>query len=188
MAVELPLSRLDNTLATEINVEHQAAYAKAGEALQHARRAGELLVQVKAEVGHGAWLPWLKAHCSFSERTAQGYMRLTQGWEALQAKSATVADLGLREALTLLAESPAAAALAEEGPPLSGSIQDAEDPGEYLRSAAIAEIYRLAPGAILTAVSMQLPNNLPYKNWEKIGSILQALPGERPPVRRRAAA
>jgi Protein of unknown function (DUF3102) len=93
-----------NALAAEINAEHEAAFGKAREAIEHARRAGELLLEAKAAVGHGKWLPWLKANCHFGERTAQGYMRLASQWDRLQAKSATVADLGLRDALALLAE------------------------------------------------------------------------------------
>ncbi len=179
---------IQQSVADEINAEHEAAFGKAREALEHARRAGELLLLAKAELEHGAWLPWLGANCKFSARTAQGYIRLAQGWETLQAKSATVAHLGLRDALDLLAERPADVAPAEEGPPLRGSIQDAEDPGAYLIQAAIAEIYRLAPGAILMPTSMRLPDNLPYDNWKKIGLILQALPGQTPLERRRAAA
>ena len=93
-------------LAADINAEHERAFGKATEALEHARRAGELLLQAKAAVGHGEWLPWVEANCKFSVRTAQGYIRLAQGWETLSAKCATVAHLGLREALTLLAEHP----------------------------------------------------------------------------------
>lgn len=91
-------------LASTINAEHEAAFGKAREALEHARRAGELLLEAKTHVKHGAWLPWLKANCRFSERTARGYMRLAAGWDKLQAKSAIVADLGLRDALELLTD------------------------------------------------------------------------------------
>lgn len=86
-------------LAVQINTEHERAFGKAREALEHARRAGELLLQAKAAVDHGQWLPWLAANVAFSERTAQGYMRLAARWDTLQTKSATVADLGLRDAL-----------------------------------------------------------------------------------------
>ena len=91
-------------LATDINTEHAAAYGKAREALQHARCAGELLIEEKAGLSHGEWLPWLDAHFAFSERTAQGYMRLASRWPELEGKSATAADLPLRDALTALAE------------------------------------------------------------------------------------
>lgn len=94
---------ISSALAIEINAEHLAAVGKARQALEHARRAGELLLQAKAAVGHGGWLPWLAANVKFSERTAQAYMRLAAGWDQL-AKSAVVADLPLRDALGLLAE------------------------------------------------------------------------------------
>ncbi len=92
------------SLAADINREHHAAFCKAREALEHARRAGELLIEAKATVRHGEWLPWLSANVQFSERTAQGYMRLAAHWPELEAKSATVADLPLRDALKALAE------------------------------------------------------------------------------------
>lgn len=100
----------DPARAAEINSEHRAAFGKAREALEHARRAGELLLQVKAEAGHGEWLPWVEANCKFSERTAQGYMRLASQWDRLQGKSATAADLTLHDALAVLSEKPATAA------------------------------------------------------------------------------
>lgn len=91
-------------LAADIRREHEHAYGKAREALEHARRAGELLIEAKSVVEHGQWLPWLAANVPFSERTAQGYMRLASRWSELEAKSATVADLPLRAALKALAE------------------------------------------------------------------------------------
>src|SRR6516165_3688560 len=93
------------SLSAEINAAHTAACRAAGEALNHARRAGELLQQAKAAVNHGEWLPWLAANCpAISERTAQGYMRVAREWPALQAKAQHVADLPLRQALALLSE------------------------------------------------------------------------------------
>jgi hypothetical protein len=88
-------------LAREIEREHQAAYGKAREALEHARRAGELLLQAKAAVGHGQFGKWLTEHVSFAERTAQAYMRIASNWPAIEAaKTATVADLTVRGALS----------------------------------------------------------------------------------------
>lgn len=93
-----------DTLAVSINAAHAAAQASAQSAIEHAHHCGELLIQAKAAVPHGGWLPWLKAHTTVSERTAQGYMRLATHWEALQAKAQRVADLPLRDALALIAE------------------------------------------------------------------------------------
>jgi hypothetical protein len=115
-------------IAAEIRAEHERAYGKAREALEHARRAGELLIEAKRKLAHGAWAGWLRDNVPFSERTAQGYMRLARQWDRLNAKSATVADLGLRDALTLLAEpgdaAHATAAAAAAPPVYTGGLID----------------------------------------------------------------
>ncbi len=91
-------------LATEINAEHQAAFGKAREALEHARRAGELLLLAKAEVEHGQWKNWLTVNITFSERTAQAYMSVAREWPAIEAKAQTSADLSVNRALALLTD------------------------------------------------------------------------------------
>jgi hypothetical protein len=74
-------------------------------ALQHAKRAGDLLRQARAHCEHGSWLPWLREHCpSVSPRTAQAYMRIAREWPTLEAKAQRVAYLPVREALDLLAD------------------------------------------------------------------------------------
>jgi hypothetical protein len=55
-------------------------------------RIGALLLEAKAQVKHGEWLPWLEAQTGFSERTAQNYMAAAR----FATKYATVADLKLR--------------------------------------------------------------------------------------------
>jgi hypothetical protein len=94
-----------STLAAKINAHHQHCVEAAGQALEHAKHAGELLTLAKDKVTHGDWLPWLKANVPFSEKTAQNYMRVAREWTRLTGgKSATVADLTLRQALEVLAE------------------------------------------------------------------------------------
>ena len=90
------------TLASEINLEHRLAFGKAREALEHARRAGELLLKAKAEQGYSAFLPWLKANVECCARTAQRYMALAKNWQALTAKYDTVSHLSVSSALKLL--------------------------------------------------------------------------------------
>lgn len=116
-------------LAAEIVVEHEHAFGKAREALEHARRCGELLLQAKASIGHGKWSAWLTLNIGFGERTAQNYMQLARRWPALQAKSATVADLTLRGALQELRSDARAAKrttpLREQaGPEVAGNASD----------------------------------------------------------------
>lgn len=91
-------------LARRINEEHRAVGAALRAGLEHARAAGELLIEAKAKVPYGGWLPWLKANCEVSERTAQAYMRVSRQWEEIEAKAQHVADLTFRDGLELIAE------------------------------------------------------------------------------------
>ena len=44
----------------------------------HYRAAGELLLQAKAALKHGEWLPWLKRHFALTPREAQRYLALAK--------------------------------------------------------------------------------------------------------------
>ena len=85
-------------LGTEINVSHAQAILHAGEAMNHALRCGDLLIKAKGTVQHGRWLPWLRQNIAFSERTAQGYMRIAERYSRLQIRD-NVADLSARGVL-----------------------------------------------------------------------------------------
>lgn len=86
--------------AATINEQHRLAMAHARDAVEHARRAGELLLQIKAELPHGTFLAWLQANVEVTPRQAQRYMAAAQG-KALPvrsiAKSDTVSHLPRRE-------------------------------------------------------------------------------------------
>lgn len=93
------------SIAKEINEAHDRCLEAAGVALHHAIRAGELLTEVKENCSHGQRLPWLKANCRFSKRTAQGYMRLHRDRDKItDPKAQPVAHLGVKQALRMLAE------------------------------------------------------------------------------------
>lgn len=92
-----------NSLADAINADHAAAERTARKAIEHAKAAGEKLLLAKAQVSHGQWLPWLAANCpALADRTARAYMQLARNWNALETKTATVADLTINDALKLL--------------------------------------------------------------------------------------
>jgi hypothetical protein len=58
-------------LAARIRAEHEAVIIFMKKGLERAIRAGELLLEAKAQIGkHGQWLPWLREHCQVPERTA----------------------------------------------------------------------------------------------------------------------
>jgi hypothetical protein len=91
-------------LADRIRAEHTAAAVALKDGLQHAIAAGDLLIEAKAQVPHGRWLPWLTEHCAISERTAQAYMRVARSLGKLgEQKRNAVADLSFRDALQALA-------------------------------------------------------------------------------------
>jgi hypothetical protein len=55
-------------LPARIKAEHKAvALALNEREVRHVIAAGEFLIEAK----HGEWLPWLRDHCTISERTAQ---------------------------------------------------------------------------------------------------------------------
>lgn len=63
---------------------------------------GQRLLEAKAMLPHGEWLPWLTEQVEFSERQAQRFMKLAQEW----ANPTALSDLGATKALTLLALPP----------------------------------------------------------------------------------
>jgi Protein of unknown function (DUF3102) len=90
-------------LAARIRAEHAATGEALKSSVEHSIAAGELLIEAKAKVPHGQWLPWLRDNCAISERTAQLYMRLAKNRTAIEGQIRNgVADLSLNEAAALL--------------------------------------------------------------------------------------
>ena len=90
-------------LAERINEAHQQAEVALNSGLQHALEAGRLLLEAKAQVGHGAWLPWLQEHFQGKPRTARTYVLLAQRWPQVEAKWPRAANLSLRQVARLTA-------------------------------------------------------------------------------------
>jgi hypothetical protein len=94
----LPASLAD--LAARINAEHEAVTRYLRHGLESALAAGELLLEAKAQLKHGGWLPWLSAHCEIPERTAQLYMKLAR--HAVEIRK--TADLTINGAVALISD------------------------------------------------------------------------------------
>ncbi|MGY2988721.1 DUF3102 domain-containing protein [Bradyrhizobium sp. USDA 4508] len=90
-------------LADEIKAALKGLTATATTAFEYAVSVGDKLVEAKALLHHGEWLPWLNDHCSLSERQAQKYMRIARAKEALAAKAPLTADLTIERAIEVLA-------------------------------------------------------------------------------------
>jgi hypothetical protein len=91
-------------LAEAINTAHDLCERAVQDAVGHAKRTGELLLQAKGLVAHGQWLPWLEANCRVEVRQAQRYMRLAAEWDRLVANASPGTHLSLKGAMDLLAE------------------------------------------------------------------------------------
>lgn len=91
-------------LAPMINYEHSLCAHALERGLEHAIRAGLLLLQAKEFCGHGRWLQWLDDNFEGSARTANAYMRVASNPQR-------VADLSFRGALRMLGGEAAEAAL-----------------------------------------------------------------------------
>ena len=91
--IAIPSAPALTDLAGRINAEHEKCLSAARAAISHALEAGRLLIEAKAQLGHGEWIPWMQENCRFSERTAQAYMRVVRRLPELEAKTQRVADL-----------------------------------------------------------------------------------------------
>ena len=94
--MKLPRPRLARTPldppAAELRRLHGEYLALARKTVEHALRIGELLCQVKRQLGHGAWLPWL-AKTGINARSAQRFMTLWRRRREIKSdKLSNVAD------------------------------------------------------------------------------------------------
>jgi len=96
-AVPTPLAAELETLSHRINEAHEAAAAAVSKGIGHAIECGRLLIEAKAKVPHGEWLPWLEANCTVGARMARHYMRLARHSDQLNRKR--VSDFSVREAI-----------------------------------------------------------------------------------------
>jgi hypothetical protein len=88
-------------LGARIKAEHGAVQDALNSAVMRAMAAGDLLLEAKALVRHGEWLPWLEEHCDVSERTAQIYMKLAEDRERIESLIRNGADLSINQAAGL---------------------------------------------------------------------------------------
>jgi len=63
----------------EINRRHLLAHAAANDAIEHAKAAGLLLLEIKGKLKHGQFLNWVRDNAQMSLRQAQRYMAVAQG-------------------------------------------------------------------------------------------------------------
>lgn len=125
--------------AAQIQAHHQAAHAAADKAIEHAKEAGRLLIEVKDSLPHGDFTGWVENHLTVSMRQAQRYMAAAQGRDLVRSKtkSDTVSFLTCSEPKSdskTLAE-----IFAPEWVPMKGYAYVCADPDSRLGSYWVVE-------------------------------------------------
>ncbi len=102
---KLTLSELEDQIAAErkclAELDRQIE-ALEQEKFNHYVRSGHLFIQVKKEVGHNNFGPWLAHHCKFiDQKTVRNWMRVARNQKELEeaAKRNEISDLTLTKAL-----------------------------------------------------------------------------------------
>jgi Protein of unknown function (DUF3102) len=77
-SVVIPKVAITHTLKQLVPLIQTELEAGLSAGLEHYRRAGEYLLEAKAQMGYGNWGKWLKQNFVLSQDTAQDYMRLAR--------------------------------------------------------------------------------------------------------------
>jgi hypothetical protein len=170
------------TLAGRINEEHRACEKAVGAALTHAMNAGELLVEVKASLPHGAFGPWLAENFAGSDRTARAYMRVHSHRDELEAKRQSSATLSIDGALKALVTPQPQPVLEEiEAMIEAGELEEAalatkrllKELGKELESAEKSKDVRAVATVAAVAGRLQARWAESRLRWErKVGQLL----------------
>jgi hypothetical protein len=99
---ETPLGDSElETLAREIEEEHNKAEACMLDSLEHARMAGVKLIEVREKLRNKGFVRWVQDKCGFSIATAYLYMKVAKEWNRL-GDLQRVRKVTLRQAAQLL--------------------------------------------------------------------------------------
>ena len=98
-----PVARLA-VLATEIKAKLTLARRHGQAKVSALMDAGDRLQEAKDALDHGQWDDWLSDNFELSDRTARLCMQFARHRARIEAKMATVATLGIREALEQISE------------------------------------------------------------------------------------
>lgn len=91
-------------LATRVREMHREIQAYVRNTVWHAVRIGDLLAKAKKQVAHGDWERWLLDEAQLRPRTARAYIQMARELPKLdEAKRRRVAEMGIRDALALIA-------------------------------------------------------------------------------------
>ncbi len=77
------MNEIITSIAEQINTAHAACMGSMQDSVIKAIEVGRLLLEAKASLGHGEWIPWVEVNCNFDPRQAQYYMNAYKRRELL---------------------------------------------------------------------------------------------------------
>jgi hypothetical protein len=100
VAETVELEQLNKSRAERVNELQGMIYSSAQNMVEYAIEIGQILIEVKASLEHGDFIPWVMANCDFNRMQAWRYMKLAEAnvSHAIHFEGVT----SIREALKLL--------------------------------------------------------------------------------------
>jgi hypothetical protein len=80
--IDVTTGEILSTPADEINIEYRLSKEVAIDWIGHVIRCGQLLIEQKAKLSHGEWLPWVMQYCDMSEQQARRYMQVAEAYRS----------------------------------------------------------------------------------------------------------
>jgi inactivated superfamily I helicase len=159
-------------LAVRINTEHGLAYNAAIDALEHAMRCGEALIEARRAVPDGSWAAWTKANLNMNQQAISRYVRIATYREHLL--SAEHRPRSINAAITYLrADSLPAIGTGRNGRRPTFDVEEAKrlkrqgmtnkDIGQALGVSDVAVWRQLTPGATRKAVQISNRNRTKHR-------------------------
>lgn len=142
-------------LAYRIKDEHTRAGDALKKSVQAGMRAGELLIEARALIPHGAWLPWLRDRVEISPRMAQRYVQLARHRAEIEANTTHVSHLTINGALALLA----APSIAEKVVAAVETAEAVQDKAEAARRQVILDAIKCNAEAVEAINERWLPDD-----------------------------
>ena len=109
---------------------------RARQSIEAAKRAGDLLIQIKSRIEHGGWEKWLKTQCRIRPRTARDYMNIAESWAIIEPlidpkrRPAAVLNPTVKSILRHLAKPRAGRDTGESGHSDAGATTSRTEPDE----------------------------------------------------------
>ena len=109
-----------------VNRLHDEIFQESKMTTEKAIDLGGRLDNLKRSLGHGNWLSFVKAHLSFSDKTAERYMNVYKNRKALAAKFDRLSNFALTDAYGFIAGAKKSDAGRQEAPAQEAVQQEAD--------------------------------------------------------------